>query len=388
MELFKLTDITFEKEKTRTFDPAKVSQFSTETYRYPLDIGREDKGHYVVFYVNEQIATEMAGNKVDGINPTIRSERTASGEAINAGSIINEVSSALRNLSDEVLGGDAAAFLVKTFGPTTAAGMIAGGKEFTNDFLRAGDTITAQGFTRTVRRISDTFVMYMPDTVAYTFNQNYTNVNMGGGAFALTASAGKSIVDITQALKDPTQLGQIIGKGISPFVATGLQKVFGDQSSFVFQNLTGTVINPQLELLYTSPNFRNFSFEFMFYPRNPAEARRVMSIIRMFEFHQAPEIKSGNAGFFLVPPSEFDIEFHYNGKVNPNLPKYTTSVLTSMDVDYAPNGFSAYELMGDDTPSAGGTGMPVAIRITLNFQEVDFRTKKTLKAAYGLDINR
>lgn len=388
MELFKLTDITFEKEKTRSFDPAKVSQFSTETYRYPLDIGREDKGHYVVFYVNEQIATEMAGNKVDGIKPTIRSERTPSGEAINAGSIINTVSDTINKLFDPRFEIDATRNLVRLFGADAAATIISGATEFKNQITRTADTITSQGFTRTVRRISDTFVMYMPDTVAYTFNQNYSNVSMGGGAFALAAAAGKSVVDITKALNNPTELGSIIGKGITPFVAAGLQKIFGDQGSFAFQNLTGTVINPQLELLYTSPNFRNFSFEFMFYPRNPAEADQVMSIIRMFEFHQAPEIKSGNAGFFLVPPSEFDIEFHYNGKVNPNLPKYTTSVLTSMDVDYAPNGFSAYELMGDDNPSVGGTGMPVAIRMTLNFQEVDFRTKKTLKSAYGLSINR
>jgi hypothetical protein len=51
-------------------------------------------------------------------------------------------------------------------------------------------------------------------------------------------------------------------------------------------------------------------------------------------------------------------------------------VLTTIDVNYAPNGFSAYEVPGENSPALGRTGMPVAIQLTLQFQETTFLTKE------------
>jgi hypothetical protein len=100
----------------------------------------------------------------------------------------------------------------------------------------------------------------------------------------------------------------------------------------------------------------------------------VSKLISRLRFHQAPEVAPNSGGFFLVPPSEFDIKFMYNGKENPNIPKISTCVLQSIDVDYAPNGFSAYEVPGESA-SEGRTGMPVAIRLSLNFKETEILTK-------------
>ena len=44
-------------------------------------------------------------------------------------------------------------------------------------------------------------------------------------------------------------------------------------------------------------------------------------------------------------------------------------------MNYAPNGWSAYEVPGENNPSLGRTGMPVAIQLTLQFQEVTYLTK-------------
>ena len=77
-----------------------------------------------------------------------------------------------------------------------------------------------------------------------------------------------------------------------------------------------------------------------------------------------------------MPPSEFDIEFYYNGEVNKNIPTVSTCVLETIDVDYAPNGFAAYETGNSNRPEKGGTGMPVGIRLDLGFKEVEILTKK------------
>jgi hypothetical protein len=113
----------------------------------------------------------------------------------------------------------------------------------------------------------------------------------------------------------------------------------------------------------------------MFYPTSENEALQVQQMIDRLKFHQAPEIMTGTAGYFLVPPSEFDIEFYYNGQINPNIPKISTCVLTTIDMDYAPKGWHTYEVPGDNTPTLGGTGMPFGIRLTLEFQETEIMTK-------------
>jgi hypothetical protein len=140
---------------------------------------------------------------------------------------------------------------------------------------------------------------------------------------------------------------------------------------------TGRVENPMLEMVYKSPAFRDFQFDFTFYPRDEREALEVQKIIKKFTFHQAPEILAG-AGGFLVPPSEFDIQFYYNGAQNPNIPTVGTCILKGIQVNYAPNGFTAYEIPGENAPALGRTGMPVAIQITLQFQEVVILTKSDL----------
>ena len=125
----------------------------------------------------------------------------------------------------------------------------------------------------------------------------------------------------------------------------------------------------------------------MFYPRNEKEATEVQKIIHKLRFHQAPEIDSNSQGFFLIPPSEFDIKFYYNGKENINIPKISTCVLTTIDVDYAPNGFSAYEVAGETYPSTGRTGMPVGIRLSLGFKETEILTKANYESRTASKYN-
>jgi hypothetical protein len=146
-------------------------------------------------------------------------------------------------------------------------------------------------------------------------------------------------------------------------------------TSALFTAVTGVVQNPMLEIIYSSPELRAFRFDFMFYPRDEFEGRAVQNIIDKFQFHQAPEILKESNGFFLIPPSEFDIKFYYNGKENLNIPTISTCVLESIDLDYAPNGFAAYEVPGQLHPTIGGTGMPVGIRMSLQFRETEYMTK-------------
>lgn len=63
MPLFSLTDITF-SGSSRTGSAATSLAGSTYDYnllRYPSDLGNYDKGHYILFHINEQVLTQFGG---------------------------------------------------------------------------------------------------------------------------------------------------------------------------------------------------------------------------------------------------------------------------------------------------------------------------------------
>jgi hypothetical protein len=233
------------------------------------------------------------------------------------------------------------------------------------------------GSIRASKRIVKTIALYMPDTIAFMHQQDYGEVGAGGQGLTALASAGKSIVEELQSGTDPKVMASQITKNLSPFLASRLAKKAGGLGQIAFAQGMGIVQNPMLEVLYSSPKFRTFRFDFQFYPRSEKEAMQVMSIIEMLRFHQAPEVaQNGTSGFFMVPPSEFDISFYYNGQINPNIPAISTCVLDSLELDFAPGGFSAYEIPGQPA-SRGGTGMPVSIRMGLQFKETEIMTKSS-----------
>jgi hypothetical protein len=220
----------------------------------------------------------------------------------------------------------------------------------------------------------------MPDTLQFTYAQGYENLEMGKELAGQAFQVGKGAIEklktgeetnVTGALKAAIVAGAVKGLGeASGSTATAKAGTFA---------LLGGVVNPMLEMLYTSPDFRSFTFEFIFYPRDEREALEVQNILERLRFHQAPELDASSSGVLLIPPSEFELQFYYAGKPNPNLPPIARCVLTNISMDYAPNGWSSYEMPGEYSPALGRTGMPSAIRVTMDFKETQFLTKKDFR---------
>lgn len=393
MALFTLSDINLNKNvKERKGGVATTSswtgdnEYDFEILKYPLDVGNYDKGHYMVIHINEQIKTSFGGTTVDtrndpkNIPTTFQSKanlaKVTGGPTSAAGAIGQAGASAtpyLQQASQYITGKIPDSIKNSGVGQFTGAAT-----DSLSELARdAREQFSTDAFLRTIRRTTESIALYMPDTLNFTHQQNYTDVAMGGGLVA-GAAAGVSFLDSMKGSSEEIQ--QALGKNLSPFITSYLaNKTLGNQGSALFAGAFGAVVNPQLELLYSSPEFRSFRFDFMLYPRSEKEALEVQKILNCLKFHQAPEILSNNmgnsAGFFMVPPSEFDIKFYYNGVENPNIPKISTCVLQTIDIDYAPSGFSAYETFGQNTPTPGGTGMPVAIRLSLGFKETEILTK-------------
>jgi hypothetical protein len=126
---------------------------------------------------------------------------------------------------------------------------------------------------------------------------------------------------------------------------------------------TGAIINPNIELLFNSPQLREFSFDFTLAPRDKIEAEVVIKIIRFFKQGMAPIRDTSR--LFLKSPHTFQVEFLKrvggNSQSNPFIGKKKECALTNVSVDYTPNGtYSTYE-----------DGVMTAYKMSLTFKELE-----------------
>lgn len=131
----------------------------------------------------------------------------------------------------------------------------------------------------------------------------------------------------------------------------------------------GIAPNSNLELLFTGPSLRQFTFAYRMSPRNEKEAKAVRNIIRFFKQGMSPRKQSSTSGsagsFFLGTPNIFQLKYTYNGTNQiKGLNRFKNCALTGFSVNYAPDGQWA---------SYGGSdaGQPVSLTISMSFNELD-----------------
>ena len=125
---------------------------------------------------------------------------------------------------------------------------------------------------------------------------------------------------------------------------------------------TGQVINPNLELLFTGPNLRSFSFNFTLTPRDPEEARIVRKMIRAMKRNMTPQRSS--EALFLKSPRIFELEYIFgdNNQEHPFMNKFKPCACTSFTVNYTPDGsYMTYR----DQPSM------TSYQISMSFGEIE-----------------
>jgi len=146
---------------------------------------------------------------------------------------------------------------------------------------------------------------------------------------------------------------------------------------------TGTVVNPNLELLFNGPALRAFQFQYKLTPRSLEEAKQIRGIIKTFKKAMAP--KRGTAtedAFFLGAPNVFQLKFMRGTGENKYLPSIKTCALTNFSANYTADGFySAYY-----------DGQPISIDIVLQFAELtpiynDHYTIDTDSVGFRADLN-
>ena len=125
---------------------------------------------------------------------------------------------------------------------------------------------------------------------------------------------------------------------------------------------TGAVINPNLELLFSGPALRTFSFSFKMNAREKAESEEIVRIIRFFKQGSAAQRSTSN--LFLKSPHTFQVQYLHRGPEgsdNPFMGRIKECALQSIGVNYTPeNNYATFE-----------DGEMVSYQITLNFSELE-----------------
>ena len=145
-------------------------------------------------------------------------------------------------------------------------------------------------------------------------------------------------------------------------IQTGLLNMFAEAAANTTNMLSrtkGAVFNPNMELLFSGPQLRPFTFNFKLSARNSKEAQEIRSIIRFFKQGMSP-IRT-QSQLFLKAPHTFQIEYLHKNKSHNYLNKFKECALQSFSVNYTPE--NQYTTFND--------GAMVSYLITMQFQELE-----------------
>jgi hypothetical protein len=342
------------------------------TKKYPLDLGTDAaKLHYVQFSVREIIPASVG--EVSGSKP---------GTSVSLGGlgkIVNVTGDAMTTLTNEISNKISPKF--SNHNSTTAFDTTLTNKStnIIGDFLTKGVTISPR-----LSELKSVISLYMPDTIYAEYSSEYSEFNLmdeGGliaGIRAVNQIADKNSLDDIQtdslgsAFKS---IGKMAGNiaGTQPETIYLASKVLGMENiGAILNKARGYAINPQVQMIYKGIDLRSFQLTFTFTPKSAQEAKEIDDIIALFKHHYAPRLESGTEtsvnSMFFIPPSMFTVQFMHDGRENIHLPKYGECVLSNITVDYAPNGFAAYE-----------DGSPVQSQLMLQFKETEIIDRNKLE---------
>jgi len=233
--------------------------------------------------------------------------------------------------------------------------------------------------TNSNKKARYTIQLPIPANIGDTNQVNWGNDSMNPlAAFASeqfinvlkSGKLGKGIADVYNNTASTAK--EIITKGggqdlISKYFQSQLVNSLGANTTpeGLLSRASGSVLNPNLELLFSGVNLRSFAFDFDFAPRNSEESNVVKQIIRIFKQSMAPKTGSNTsgAGLFIDAPNVFILKYKTGSRDHPYLNKFKPCALTSMGMNYTGSG--SYTTYGDADKT------PVHMKLNLSFTELN-----------------
>lgn len=369
--------------KTFAAGPASIGDTSSEygfskydiaNHVYPsdlLDPRTLSSKNYVMFFINVSVDSAILKDPtrsatVEGVERNQRGalvgQKIDQKAAIATGAAGGALTGAGTGLVGNLIGGKknlsslATTAVGAAVGATAVGSIAAQVNHSSNADAGPGETKEAS-FSRPQKRLKTAIALYVPNQLSISYAIEWGTTDTA--AFAAGAQAYKEVSNMVQ--KKDSKVG---GLAADVTGALALAKGPGGNTLSV---ASGLAANPKKEQQFNGVEFRTFTFDYSFAPRDSAEAANVLNIIKQFKYHMHPEFKR-DSGFLYIYPSEFDITYYNGASENLNLHKHTSCVLINMSVNYSPNG--QFVTFPD--------GMPTQINISLQFKELLALSKETI----------
>ena len=127
---------------------------------------------------------------------------------------------------------------------------------------------------------------------------------------------------------------------------------------------SGSILNPNMELLFGGVQLRSFSFEFDLSPRDERESIEIKKIIRAFKVSMNAKngsLDENSSGLFIKSPDVFKLTYKTGSKNHQFLHKFKPMALLNMAVNYT----------GAGTYATYDNTSPIHLKMSLTFQELN-----------------
>lgn len=340
---------------------SKYLNYGFKNYHYPKDLLGADNmygGNYVVFYINVQNASRI---RVDGgqirDTDTMPPGTSASSSGLRSNVQLEKIQTNTSEKTQQIVAGVGTSIGMAAI--SKALGVSGGESTAAIAVNTAGiTTVISQAgtLTRETKRLRVAIALHMPNQLAVSYSVDWEGADIANQLILSNKFGGEG------------QINMLKGAKIAALAKTFTASPAGNMLSAQ----TGQAANSKKEMMFKNTNFRSFTFDYKFAPRDQDELLYVQNIIKMFKFHMHPEYEPDTGNFLYIYPSEFDILYYHDNTENMNIHRHTSCVLASMNVSYTPNGnFAAFK-----------DGSAIEISMSLQFKELAQLTKENIADGY------
>ena len=195
--------------------------------------------------------------------------------------------------------------------------------------------------------------------------------------FQSILSGMSDIGKLMETLKNTDIDDQAGGTAMTAFLSKQILSMMNinvDTNQFVARSL-GIAINPNLELLFSSPKLRNFTFRFDFAPNDEKDAQISRHIMRVFRQGMQPTgyggrkadpngARFGTSNIFIGAPRVFRIGYFNGSNRIRGLPVHKICALTQVSTNFTPE--NVYQSYADSRAVSN----PVRTTMELAFTEL------------------
>ena len=341
-------------------------RFSTNMYSFPMDVATDPfQGHYINFSIFEVTPSKVAVQKGQERRKARRLLREAESLLASPGGATGAPDIAAFSAEDEFAGFanqkivDARLSHLKkldTAADKLTSGSGAGG---TSILLKRSST----------KKLGTVISLYMPPNITVNYTSNYTD-----NSISVVAEAGSNFINAIMEGSRPTR--DAIQQGLESATQGAKQAILATLDTFapgaraLYAIEKGQIITPRMELMFNNIGRREFSYSFVFIPRDQKESEAIEEIVRAFKSNMTPNfLDTGTVAGMrtMTVPNIFKIEYMYQNGENKHLNTIGHCALTRAEVSYGSDRFVSYE-----------GGYPQTTKLSLNFTELDIITKAAI----------